>query len=288
MQHKSKNASDSPFKRRKDRRRLGRRAHVPETHAIAQEDGQRDEACEPENHGDHLDDEDERAAHVAEFGVVHAVGEAPGHEDEEDEGEERPDGAEDEVGDLRGRAGVPVAGPPFRDCGRLSVNMFSASPRRSRTISREAQDDDGEDGLRDTQRQDDRPAGEVEAHDAVRAQRVAIVVEQKSVAVAPLRPSDYRSRRIDKPKRQKRAFRFPFRCRRVPVERLERVVGRRNANNNSALLLPHDTGKQGPRCRAWNILYRSTRSPVVAAAAAAIIEPSLTPVHVLKGRQQRP
>lgn len=76
---------------------------MPKAHAITQEHSQRNEAREPEQHGQEL------GAEHGEFVVEFGLGEAQGHDDEVDEREEGPDTAEEEEADLRRRARVPVA-----------------------------------------------------------------------------------------------------------------------------------------------------------------------------------
>lgn len=93
----------SPLKRSEDGRRFGRRANASKAHAIAQEHRQRNEAREPEDHRDRFHGED------GELVMRGGFGEAPWDDDQVEEGEDRPHGAEDEVVDLRGREGVPVA-----------------------------------------------------------------------------------------------------------------------------------------------------------------------------------
>lgn len=100
----------SPSERPESRCSLCRRADVPEAHPIAQEHRQRNEAREPEEHGQELGAQD------GELVVQLRLGEAQRYNDEVDEGEERPDRAEEEKADLRRRARVPVAGPPAGDC----------------------------------------------------------------------------------------------------------------------------------------------------------------------------
>lgn len=96
-----------PLKSSKHGGGLGARAHAAEAHAVVQPHGQRDEAGEPEQHGQGLDAEDGE--------LVRGGGEAGGGDDQVHEREDGPDGDEDQIVDLRGRIGVPVRGPPVAD-----------------------------------------------------------------------------------------------------------------------------------------------------------------------------
>ena len=81
---------------------LRRRAHVPETHAIAQEYCQRNESCEPEERRECL------YGQYGELVMRNGVGESPWHDDEVYERQNSPYGVEDEEVYLSGRCGMPV------------------------------------------------------------------------------------------------------------------------------------------------------------------------------------
>lgn len=76
---------------------------------VAQEDRERNEAGEPEDHGQAFDSRDD--AGMVELGLR----ETHGHNDEVGEGDQGDDRAEQEEADLRGCASVPVAAPPVGD-----------------------------------------------------------------------------------------------------------------------------------------------------------------------------
>lgn len=91
---------------------------MSEAHPVTHEDSERKEASEPEEHRHSFDSGDYSS--MVEFGL----GEAHRHHDEVSEGDDGEDGAEEEEGDLRRRAGIPVAAPPVGDC-YVSVRYVS-------------------------------------------------------------------------------------------------------------------------------------------------------------------
>lgn len=87
---------------------------APTGQQSAEEDGEGDEAGEPEEHGEGLDGQDGE--------LVGRAGEEPGREGEVDEGEEGPERGEDEEVVLRGgvQAWKVVIVVPVRDCGETN------------------------------------------------------------------------------------------------------------------------------------------------------------------------
>lgn len=90
-----------PLKRGKRRTRLRGVAHPAEADAVAEEDGQRNKASEPEDHGDGFGSQDSV--------LVRGIREAGRCDDEVGEGEEGPNGGKDEEVYFRGGEVVPMA-----------------------------------------------------------------------------------------------------------------------------------------------------------------------------------
>ena len=91
---------------------------MPEAYSVAEPDCESKEACKPEDHRQALNTSDDGG--VVRFGF----GEAHRHHDQVGEGDQCEDRAEEEEGDLRRGAGIPVAAPPVGDCVDLSVLCF--------------------------------------------------------------------------------------------------------------------------------------------------------------------
>jgi len=93
-------------------------AYIPEAYSVAEPDSEGNEAGEPKDHRQALDTSDDAGM------VCFGFGEAHRHHDQVGEGDQCKDRAEEQEGDLRGRAGVPVSAPPVGDCVDLSVLGF--------------------------------------------------------------------------------------------------------------------------------------------------------------------
>jgi len=108
--HEGCRSEEQPFESSKYRGSFCSVADSAKADTITQEDGQRDEACEPENHGQGLGSQNAI--------LVCGIGEARRRDDDVAEGENGPDGGEDEEVYFGRRILVPLAGPPVRDVCR--------------------------------------------------------------------------------------------------------------------------------------------------------------------------
>jgi hypothetical protein len=91
---------------------------MPEAYSVAEPDSEGKEACKPEDHRQPLDTSDDTGV------VCLGLGEAHRHHGQVGEGDQCEDRAEEEEGDLRRCAGIPVAAPPVDDCVDLLVLCF--------------------------------------------------------------------------------------------------------------------------------------------------------------------
>jgi hypothetical protein len=115
-------ALNIPSESTKRGRSLRRAANMPEAYSVAEPYSEGEEAGEPKDHRQAFDTSDDAGVVCLGFGEAHR------HDDQVGKGDQREDRAEEEEGDFRGRAGVPVAAPPVGDCVDLSVLGFDRRP----------------------------------------------------------------------------------------------------------------------------------------------------------------
>ena len=114
---------------------------MAEANSVAQEDRERNEAGEPENHGQAFDSRDD--AGVVEL----ALRKAHRDNDQVGQGDQSNDRAKQEEADLRWCAGMPVAAPPVGDCGCWLDTFCDICGNEELTIARQAKYEDCEDRL---------------------------------------------------------------------------------------------------------------------------------------------
>lgn len=123
---------------------------MAEANPIAQEDCERNEAGEPEDHGQAFDSGDD--ASVVELGLS----KAHRYDNQVGQGDQGNDRAEQEEADLRWRAGMPVATPPVGDCDCWLDPFFcEVYGNEELTIARQAKYEDCEDRLNNSQNEDE-------------------------------------------------------------------------------------------------------------------------------------
>lgn len=137
-----------PLKSAKSGRGFGSAANMAEADSVVEEDGQGDEAGEPEHHGQTLDGKDDTRVVELRIGVPHR------YQDQVGERDQRDDGAEEQEGDLRRRAGIPVAAPPVGHCDGWILSVIwieDAFNVMMLTISCQTENEDCKKSLHDSQ-----------------------------------------------------------------------------------------------------------------------------------------